>query len=253
MKYNPSIFSDIGLSESEVNVYTAILEQGRSTIQALLPHTSLSRPNLYYVIDSLLQKGLIVEIPGKKRIVEAVSPVKLQEIANDHVHQAEETRERIQHVLPDLIQTFASVTGRPITWHKAGIEGLAEIYDDIAKEAQELLIFPSSWDRKSPELNTLIDKAIKNQQKAGIISRVLLTNPESATKATIESLKTKNIHARFVKNENLSLPSQLLIWNNKIAITSFRTTLISMVIENEDAAETLRSLFNHLWATDKTN
>ena len=126
--------------------------------------------------------------------------------------------------------------------------GLEKIYDDILKEKKELLIFASIIDRVMPEFNELIDKQIKRQARAGIKVRALVRE-EIINQEYIKKLRPLGIKIRGLKNYRLT--SQIIVYNNKVAITSFKKDLMSTLIENESIAGSLKNIFEIIWEKAK--
>jgi hypothetical protein len=62
----------------------------------------------------------------------------------------------------------------------------------------------------------------------------------------------RNITRKVVPKEKLELPSQIIIYNNTVSITSLKKEVITTIIENEDIAQTFKKLFNYLWDTEKS-
>jgi hypothetical protein len=66
------------------------------------------------------------------------------------------------------------------------------------------------------------------------------------TEKIIHNLE-RNITRKVVPLEKLELPSQVIIYNNTVSITSLKKEIVTTVIENEDIAQTFKKIFDYLW------
>lgn len=257
MSIHTPLLQQLGLSEAEAIIYEALLEKGRSSASEIHPSTKLTRPNLYYNLGLLKEKGLITQTEGKRSLFEAVSPKRLDELAAENVKAAEEIRTRIHASLPELASRYELSTERPIVWYRGGVEGMAEVYKNVLEDlgrGDELLIFASEWDRTTPELNALIDRQVALQRKKEIKVRVLVRFvPNVITRQWISDLRKNGVDPRILYDTDFSLPSQLLLWKHTVAFTSLRKDLMTTVVQNEDVAASMRKIFEALWATGKAD
>ena len=239
------ILTKIGLNKEEAKIYETLLEEGPMTVIAISKKTGLTRTNAYNYLYSLIERGLIYSSEkGKKTYFQPNSPEKLRAFLEKKKKEGEIAELEFANILPKLISTFLASSNRPSVIHWEGIKGLEKIYDDILKEKKNLLIFASIIDRIMPEFNKLIDKQIKKQAKAGIKVRTLIRK-ELMTANYIKKLKPLKIEARGLNNYHPT--SQIIIYGDKVAITSFKKDLMSTLIENESIANSLRNIFEIIW------
>ncbi len=64
-----TLLGHLGLSESEILLFQALLNKGNCTAQELIKITQIKRPTAYYALRQLIDKGLIFKIPtfGKEK------------------------------------------------------------------------------------------------------------------------------------------------------------------------------------------
>jgi len=240
------ILVELGLTESEASAYEALIKLGKQPASELLRESGLSRPNLYYALGQLQKRGLVKENRRGKAVFEAVSPRELEQLGRSNVERAQETLDEFRQVLPGLLSQYTLSTDKPVVWFREGIQGLADAYEDIHQNAKDLLIIPSRWDRTSPELNKLIDQQVKRQHEKGIKVRVIADGAHT-TPQDVTNWKKYGMLVRLVPQLPFSLPAQILIWNNTVALTTFRKELLTTMIQHEDVAESMRLIFDVLW------
>src|SRR3989338_10454756 len=61
------VLQNIGLNEKQAKIYLALLELGKGTVVEIAKKSELKRPITYIVLDGLRKKGLVSELPAKKR------------------------------------------------------------------------------------------------------------------------------------------------------------------------------------------
>lgn len=239
---------DIGLTENEALLYEKLLVKGRSAVASIVPLVHLTRPNVYYTLGLLEEKGLVLKTSGKKAQYEAAPPRRLLEIATERREDAKEAEERISGALEYLSKAYTLTTEKPAVWHAVGVSGLRSVYEEIAMSGeQEFLIFASHWDREAPELSALIDEQIEKQFRLNIRSRALVAKtPDIINPQWQRSLGKKGVRVRMCSSA-LTLPAQILVWGSTIAITTFQSELITLVIRHADVATTHRVLFEEMW------
>ena len=87
---------EIGLSEKEATLYVASLELGSSTVLELAKTSKLKRTTIYSLIDSLIEKGLMIEeFKGFKKVYSPSEPKNLERILDTK-------KNLLENILPEL-------------------------------------------------------------------------------------------------------------------------------------------------------
>ncbi len=94
---------DYGLSKKEALVYLATLELEVAPAQEIAKTANINRSSTYVVLESLKKKGLVGTSDDKNvRRYLAASPEVLLRNAGDHAKKQEETKNKIENILPEL-------------------------------------------------------------------------------------------------------------------------------------------------------
>ena len=64
----------IGFGKTEAEVYTALIRLGEATVLEISRNTKLHRPNIYDVLDKLIQEGLVSKVDKPKNIFRVRNP-----------------------------------------------------------------------------------------------------------------------------------------------------------------------------------
>ena len=61
------VLEKAGLNRRETALYLALLQMGPSSILNIARKADMKRPTAYLVIDELMKKGLVAEVPKEKK------------------------------------------------------------------------------------------------------------------------------------------------------------------------------------------
>ena len=94
---------ELGLSNGQVAVYSAVLELGTSTLNRIHEKTGIDRRNIYDILNKLIEKGFIAyNIESKKKSYYCTHPSSiLQEIK-----RKEESLESLEKKSPEIKNFF---------------------------------------------------------------------------------------------------------------------------------------------------
>ncbi len=240
----------IGLSKSERIAYDALLSRGTLTPPELAKISGLTRVNSYAALKGLTQKGLVHEQDiQNRRAYSLLPPTKLRELARRRTDEVRTNLDSLEGLIPTLMNQYALVSGQPGISHYEGIEGIKKVYEDTLRPPypEEVLVLRSIYD--SEELEDFIQKYVERRAKLGIKSQTVsppgIRHPLLGEEELLRSL-------RFLPRENFSLPAEISIYGDKIALISLRKDFIATIIQSKDIAETLRILFEIIWQNAKT-
>ena len=92
---------NIGLSEKESKVYLASLKFGEANVGDIAEEAGLKRPTTYVVLDELRKKGLVLKIPGAKKVIyKAKTPDELYEQSVSNVNEFEKFLPKLRAMSP---------------------------------------------------------------------------------------------------------------------------------------------------------
>ena len=122
---------NLGLSDSEVTVYLAMLAGARAA-RDLQKTTRLKRPTIYYALGCLEKRGLISRTcrEGDKRF--SVEPLeRLNVLANVKVLDAMKLKDDIGSVIPTLKSDVAPIDQKPTVAFFEGVDAVKNVIMDI--------------------------------------------------------------------------------------------------------------------------
>ncbi len=235
---------DVGFTQNEALVYTSLLQLGPSPILTIARRTGLKRPTVYLIIDELIEKGAVATVPGeKKKVFIALSPQKVTEDATRKVAS-------LQKALPELMALWKSESSRPAVKFFETQEGMLSVYREISNDpdVKEVLTF-FSFEEIPKEFNENYGLFLNLFKERGIKGRELISFGASRPEYLDRVKRLPNYTARLAPLEHKFF-SDTVIYGNKIAVFSFKKHF-TLVIESEDIAGSLRSLFELAWSSGK--
>jgi sugar-specific transcriptional regulator TrmB len=244
---------NLGLTHEQVKIYLFLLNNGISNAKNIALKTGLGRPLVYKVLDQLKALKLVDfrENIGKITLFQPNHPSILKSYIQEKKSQLDNSIKIFDKHYGLLASKFNVLTGKPNIIFMEGLNGLQEMYDDILNEGQNIRLIRSLLDHKDPKVASILRTHIDKQAKKGI--KVDMVGPPRY-ELTTEEMRKKDearLVTRKVMPENFLIPSQVIIYGNKVAITDFKGEIITTIIENPDVRETFEKMFDFMFQNAK--
>lgn len=240
------ILGELNLNQSEALIYELLLEIGPQTGQKLVTKTGLGRGNVYNVLKSLVEKGLVLEEKSNITLYKASNPEKLRELATSKVNQAKNLQNQLESILPSLKSQFNVITKRPTIRIFEGVEGLKDLYLETLKQTEPIyaLVGPDDPD---PELYKWLTGTYgKKRAKAGIWAHVVASGEKKAEEYVSKN-KEELRNAILLDDSDFPMSGEVDVFGNTVAFMSYRSDeLIGALIESPALATSLRSAIKAL-------
>lgn len=227
---------ELGLSEQESDIYIELLNNKPLTAGQIAKATRINRSVVYFVLDSLIEKGLVgsVIIDGVKRFS-----------ANDII-SLKEFVERKEEVLRELLPKLKSINGRDSNKVKIevfqGINGGLAVMKDLISTGEDYLAFGEDLSFQNV-FGTIAEQYIRKLKEKKIKEKLLVPKGQKV-------LMSDYTEVRYLPKE-MKLPTMTAVYGNKVAIAIFQKPYHAIVIQSDDLAESYRSLFKYLWSVAK--
>lgn len=234
------ILEDLGLSQSEIKVYTTLLEIGTSQAKAIIYKSKLQNSVVHRALNSLIEKGLInYLLRGKHKIYSATEP----EFFFTYI---EEKKKQFEEVFPKLKEKQLSQTKETQTSMFKGKKGISEVYAKLLASAKgELLTFGGS--KETTDFmgitwwkNMYTKRVAKKLHHRHIASTEVLPYIH-------QFLKMKLTKMRFLPKEQFTQYQETAVIGGYVAITIFADEGYSILIHNKEVAQGYKKNFEILW------
>lgn len=239
-----------GLTEDQARIYEILLKRGPRQAGQLPKAVGISRTYVYKLLEDLAEMGLVTkdDPPGAPARFVASHPFAVQELARKRAKEADIASRTIEGVMGSLISDYTTSNHIPGIRVLPELKGVAELYRDLLHVGADVKLIRSTYDDDSPERMDLVLAQIGLQTKHGIHTRLIGPMP---TDVSVEELHKRDrarlTTRRIFPREKFSLPAQILMYGNRVALTSYRDTIITSIIENEAISETFGTLFEMMW------
>lgn len=239
-----SALKNLGLTEKEAKVYTALLQLGQTTAYAVSIKSNLKKTTVYVTLENLIDKGFAQKMPrAKKALFVAINPEDLFGIVKTKIKSAEE-------LLPEL-KALSKSNGHKIgAVYYEGLSGIREMYKKQIKTiaGEEYVGFATHQEGASAETIIFLNELQEEYKKAKIKRRAIASCHPSITKKYLESdfPDKYGINIKILPVEKYNSNITIEIFKNFTQIFSIRH-LQGIVVDNPDVADVMRQIFELIW------
>lgn len=258
-RYAEILSKQLGLSPYESRTYLTILTLGPMSPTEIAQRADIPRPRIYDVLQSLIQKGMLVEQSGKPSIYACIEPSNaldnlLADIEAETLRQLDEKRKTIRTLSSQFSQIYNKTRNLKLekgkVWYTQRDTAFIAIYSEAIRNCEKkILIASNSLD--PPEKEIL--EAVKHALKKGTSVRVVRQITERWTLQDMENYEQYIKAGSQVRYLNAKeIPLRFMIFDDRDLILVFPSEAGSTVLEAvwlriPALAKILRHQFEELW------
>ena len=242
---NKQLLKEIGLTDTEIKVYLALLSIGATSAGKIVEETSIHRKNIYDALNKLIEKGLITYIKENKiKIFQPINPSNLIKYLEEKKTKIDEKQIELESNLKELENKFKLINSEIESEIYRGEEGIKTILKECLNYKEVLFIgatgdvenrLPYFW----PTYN-------KKREKLKCIWKLLLVH-ESKDKPIIKS----KYYEYKVLPKMLSGLNVIYLYGDYVANVIWLEKPLAFVIKHKILADNYRKYFNYLWKSFK--
>lgn len=235
---------NLGLSEKEAKIYIALLQLGPATPYQIAKKAELKRPTAYVIAEELVEKGLIVHVPGeeKKRYI-ARTP-------DAFIEEREVKLRQAKAILPELRSFQKGTAEKPSIMYFEGVEGLRQAYRYKQKElhGKEIVGFFASAEDASPEVMKVFLEWNDYKAKYGPKVRGLTVDKSTLDPFAkfLDPIKG-SITAKFMPPELYSAEVSIESCDNQFVRICLIESVQTLIIESPKFAKAIKETLELLW------
>lgn len=237
------ILKAVGLNQKESSVYLALLELSQGTAAKIAKLANLRRPTTYLILDDLIKKGFVTQIPNKKvNQYQAINPAVVMGLQKTALKNFSE-------MLP-LLQTLHNKGAeRPKINYIETEKGILNIYEEMnnAKES----FFITSHSKIEKHFPGAVSQWVEKNKK-GIYKftgkNLIPENKEDIKLA--KTFKDANKNVKYLPGIK-QLDMDFVVYENNLAITSLGDNPFMVIMESEKLTASMKSIFELLWKMGK--
>lgn len=240
---------NLGLSEKEARIYLSLLQLGPSTPYQIAKKAGIKRPTAYVIAEELVEKGLIVHVPGeasKKYIARTPETV---------IDEAESRLGKAKSALPELRSLQKATTEKPNVLYFEGVEGIRQALFHRIKELHntEMLGFYADPEYANKALVPVTLEFNDYRDRHGIKARGFVTDSKELVEMGFEKYfnlddsAKASIDAKILPKDRYSSNASLEFYPDFVKIIFFGSAQ-SVIIESRTVAQAMRQIFELLWS-----
>ena len=248
MRMDTQPLRELGLTEGEIKVYTALIRLGETTSGPLAEESGVSLSKVYLVLDRLGKKGLVSHIVKQStKYFKAADPqrllIYLQE-KQDHLREQEQT---LKTIIPQLeIQQSSAMTQDTVQVFDGlkGIQTARERTLRIMKKGDEMWIIgiaKTPYDRLTPYFSEYHARRYGKGIRCNYLYNEYARKPHGELSATYPLSEVKYMP------EGLITHAWMEIYADTVTIGINTTKSFSVVIENQEVADSFKTYARLLW------
>lgn len=224
---------NIGFDEKELEIYLALLKQGKSKVGNLLRNTQIERRTIYDVLERLIQKGRVSFYEeNNTKTYSAIPPeIILQDLQQKH--------DEFKKIIPVLSQVQFNPKEASVEVLK-GVKGLRTIFLDVIKRGKEHYVFgdisPLIYEEKYFIPTKQFLEVLKEKK---LTEKVIYKEKDKIT-------KIPGSEYRSVKKD-LVFPTPTMLYDDVVTQYIFTEPLTIIKITSKELFETHKKYFDYFW------
>lgn len=234
-----------GLNPKEAEIYLTLLKMKMATAYKIAKDSSLKKPTVYVILESLRQKGFILKTPSKRGTTyTAKSP-------DEFINIIEQKFTSVLNTLPLLKSIFKESSNNINVFYFEGIKGLEDLcyYKFEEMKNSEMAGFFAKPSDNLKEYESLLTKWEKDLFKNNITIKGI-TPDHQYMKNQTQKNKSNYSNLKFVDPQKYSSTVSIDVSLGFVRIMDLKN-INGVIIENKDLAKAIRQIFDMVWVSLK--
>jgi len=237
----------LGLTNSEIKVYLALLELGISSKGKILEKAKIAPSKIYIVLNKLIDKGLVsLIIKNNIRHYQAAPVSRISDYLNLKKEEFEKQEQNIKDLMPKLENLQKSIRNKTTAEIFYGWKGMETVYSSLYSEAvkDDAYILGASKGDNLEKTKLFYQKWSFRARLKNIKLKIIFNeNDRDYVKSLEKELKIK-YNKRFLQK---TTPVEFLITKNTSAIIMLKEEPLVILIKDEETAASFIAYFKELW------
>lgn len=254
MCYSTSMInlSAAGLSETEAKCYTALLKKKEWKPSDLAKNVNETRTNTYKILDNLVEIGLAERFDKDKKLhYRAANPARLLEIARERRAAEEKAEKELELGASSLLENYYKIHEQPGVRFFQGKDGIRQIFADMLITGEDIYLVRSPADIEFYDEAFFADFREKRAAR-GINTHALTPDVPSATHDAAIDAANKFLRT-WIPAGSYTGSVEWNVYGNKVALISYGTDAMGMIIESPPVADSFRQVLRLLHAALESN
>ena len=238
---NLTLLKDIGLTDTEIKIYLALLSLGATPAGRIVEQTGVYRKNLYDALNKLVEKGLVsYVIEHKKKFFQAKNPENLEKYLDEKKARIEEQKQEIQTTISEMKALFGQAPAEIESEIYRGTEGIKTILKECLN-CKEVLFIGATGDVES-RLPYFWPHYNKKREKLKCKWRLLLVYESRNRPITKSRYYEYKILPKILSGLNV-----IYIYGDSVANVLWLEKPVAFVIKHKSLSQNYKKYFEYLW------
>ncbi len=240
---------ELGLSEGQIKVYSAVLELGISTLNKIQEKTGIERRNIYDILNKLIEAGLISYTTEKgKRTYQCTHPNKLLE----EIKSKENKLNELEKQIPEIKNLFELSKPEIKAEVFRGNEAIKSLFDELLDYKESFWLGGNSFEeyKSVPENLQIWFEHWMNRR----IEKKHIMNDLVSYGTFLRGLEPNNIknhkkeyYKYCALPKGMYVPMVIIIFGNKVAQILWGKQSFAFVLESDKIKESFMKYFDYFW------
>lgn len=240
MQYFDSL-KQLGLNQKEQDIYLAILQMEKASINELSVRTKTKRSTTYNIVYRLKAEGFVSQTSeGKKHFFVANNPELVLGVLD-------EKRRQFKQELPAILSLYNTLPQKPKVAYFEGFEGIKQLYEDtllVTPRGGEILAYVTTGTVTHLEEYSI--DYIKKRVAKKITLRGIYNNSPDIEKYMAKNKEQMRV-AKMISEKEMPLENEINIYSNKMIVITYEPEPFGVLIESKEVVNTQRAIFEALW------
>lgn len=252
LAYKESL-TQTGLDKNQALVYETLVKMGPQPASTTARHAGIGRPLAYKVLDELITLGLAEkeDKPGKVARFTAAHPLKLKEVVEKRLAQAQGAQAALEGVLGKLTSDFNLQSGKPGVQFYEGREGVLKLLWDSLNTTEEIYAYtdPATILRFAAKEN---EEYVKERIKRKITKKILMPDTP-VTRSRIGDERPLTEVRLLPGKSSQEFNVAIEIYNGTVSYFTFSDQFATGTLVRDPSIYAMhRHLFESSWSTALT-
>ncbi|MFA5796608.1 MAG: helix-turn-helix domain-containing protein [Candidatus Woesearchaeota archaeon] len=236
---------ELGLSDGQIRVYSALLSLGTSSLGGIQEKTSIERRNIYDILNKLIEKGLVSYIAENgKKSYQCTHPNNIIE----DIQEKQKKLEQLQTQVPSMIAFYEQVKVDIHAEVFRGNDAIKALLMDVLNYKESYWIGGNSGVERT-SLKFWFGHWMKKRVERKHLMYDLVDHGTFLEDLKPTDIKThrKNYYKYCSLPPQLSSPMIMIIYGNKVAQLLWQKKPFAFVMESKEIKESFMKYFNYFW------
>ncbi|MGV8168506.1 MAG: TrmB family transcriptional regulator [Candidatus Nanoarchaeia archaeon] len=246
-----SALHQLGLNDSEIKVYFALLELESSTVGKIIEKSGVADSKIYFLLESLKKKGLVsFVIKNNVKHFQAASPENLVRLISDKEKQLSEQKKLLtEKIIPEIELKRKLTREKQEATVFEGFEGFRSALNqalDVMEQGEEYLVFLLGEELLQKNIVNFFNnyhlRRAEKKVKVRFIGKASLRNKLDQYK------KYKLSKTRFTSQK---YPVGTVIFKDRVMTMLFEDEPVVFLMKSKKMHDRYKEYFEEVWSSAK--